>query len=114
MKMKKLLLASLIFGFCGVLVTGGQVSDPGRLQLELYGGIAYMNPKDLNLLARAEEQYNDIYFIQQLRWMQGYMVNDLPRIQSVIPAGLRIKYRLSSVLALSLGIRSTALCPGGL
>lgn len=106
MREKKLLLAGLIFGFFGVLALSGQSTEPGRLQLELYGGIAYMNPKDLNLLARAEEQYNDIYFIQQLRWMQGYMVNDLPRLQSVIPAGLRMKYRLSSVLALSLGIEA--------
>lgn len=101
---KKVLFSCLLFGLCGLVILGGQTPELGRFQLELYGGISYMNPQDLNLLFRAEEQYNNIYFIQQLRWMQGYMVNDFPRLNSVIPAGFRIKYRLSSVLALSLGI----------
>jgi len=100
----KILLSCLIFGLSGLFVLGGQTQDLGRFQLELYGGISYINPQDLNLLSRAEEQYNNIYFIQQFRWMQGYMVNDLPRLQMVIPGGFRIKYRLSSVLALSLGV----------
>jgi hypothetical protein len=63
-----------------------------RIQIELYGGISFINPKDFNLLSRAEQQYNDIYFIQRLGYMRGYFVNDFPEIRETVPAGLRLKY----------------------
>ncbi len=75
-----------------------------RFQLELYGGILLNNPRDINLFSEAEQRYNDIFFIQRLRWMQGYFVNDFPEINSSIPGGVRVRYRLSPVIALSLGM----------
>ena len=47
-----------------------------KFQIELFGGVSYINPKDFNLLSKAEQQYNDIYFIDHLRGLRGYFVND--------------------------------------
>lgn len=93
---------------CGVLgllfflptfLAGGE-----KFQIEMYGGISYINPKDFNLLSKAEERYNNIYFIQRLYYDSGYFLNDFPEIKSILPAGIRLKYRVSEVLAFSLGV----------
>lgn len=73
-----------------------------RFQIELYGGISFVNPKDLNLLSKAEQQYNDIYFIERLRSYNGYFVNDFPEIREAIPGGIRLRYHVSEKLSLSL------------
>jgi hypothetical protein len=75
-----------------------------RFQIELYGGLSLVNPKDLNLFSRAEEQYNELYFIQRLGYMNGYFVNDFPEIRQMIPAGLRLRYRVSEKLGFSLAV----------
>jgi hypothetical protein len=75
-----------------------------RFQVELFGGISFVNPSDFNLLSQAEQQYNDIYFIQRLRYYSGYFVNDFPKIRETIPAGLRLKYSISDKLSFSLGL----------
>lgn len=73
-----------------------------RFQIEMYGGISFINPKDFNLLSKAEQQYNDIYFIERLRSYNGYFVNDFTEIKEAIPAGLRFRYRMSEKLSFSL------------
>jgi hypothetical protein len=80
------------------------LSGADRFQIELYGGISFINPKDFNLLSKAEQQYNDIYFIERLRHYTGYFLNDFPEIRETIPAGLRFKYHVSDKLSLSLGL----------
>jgi hypothetical protein len=76
----------------------------GRFQVELYGGISFLKLGDLNLLSKAEEQYNFTFFIQRLLGYEGYFTNDFPRISDVVPAGFRAKYRLSETFALSLDL----------
>ncbi|UCE41172.1 MAG: hypothetical protein JSV17_17350 [Candidatus Aminicenantes bacterium] len=73
-----------------------------RFQIELYGGISFVNPKDFNLLSKAEQQYNDIYFIERLRSYNGYFVNDFPEIREAIPGGIRFRYHVSEKLSFSL------------
>jgi hypothetical protein len=73
-----------------------------RFQIELYGGISFVNPEDFNLLSKAEQQYNDIYFIERLRSYNGYFVNDFPEIRETIPGGIRFRYRMSEKLSFSL------------
>lgn len=73
-----------------------------RFQIELYGGISFVNPKDFNLLSKAEQQYNDIYFIERLRSYNGYFVNDFPEIRETMPGGVRFRYHLSEKLSFSL------------
>jgi len=91
------LVCSLLF--LPVLLTGTV-----RFQIELYGGISFINPKDFNLLSKAEQQYNDIYFIERLRHYSGYFVNDFPEIREMIPAGLRLRYRVTEKLSFSLSV----------
>ena len=74
-----------------------------RFQVELYGGISFINPKDFNLFSQAEKHYNDIYFIEYLRSYDGYFVNEFPEMREVIPAGLRLRYYISEKFSFSLG-----------
>ena len=83
--------------FLPTILTGAD-----RFQIELYGGISFVNPRDFNLLSKAEQQYNDIYFIERLRSYNGYFVNDFPEIRETIPAGLRFRYHVSEKLSFSL------------
>ena len=86
------------------------LAGQGRYQLEIYGGISWLNPQDLNLLSKAEEQYNELLFVERYLGWQGYFINDFPRITTSVPAGLRLKYRLSGKLAVSVeaeGFRRT-------
>jgi hypothetical protein len=81
-----------------------------RFQLEIYGGISYLSPGDLNLFSRAEEQYNQLLYIERHLGWQGYFINDFPRISSAVPAGFRVKYNLSQKFAVSVeaeGFRRT-------
>jgi hypothetical protein len=75
-----------------------------RFQVEVQGGFFLLNPSDLNLLSRAEEQYNEIYFIQRHLGWQGYFLNDFPEIRNAAPFGLRLRCRLSDALSLSAGV----------
>jgi hypothetical protein len=88
---------------CSLLFLPTVLTGTDHFQIELYGGISFINPKDFNLLSKAEQQYNDIYFIERLRSYNGYFVNDFPEIREAIPAGLRIKYHVSEKLSFSLG-----------
>jgi hypothetical protein len=96
-RIKGWLACSLLF--LPVFLTGAE-----RFQIEVYGGIAFINPKDFNLLSKAEQQYNDIYFIERLRSYDGYFVNDFPEIREAIPAGLRLRYRMSDRISFSLAL----------
>ncbi|MBN1273818.1 MAG: hypothetical protein JXB26_16240 [Candidatus Aminicenantes bacterium] len=75
-----------------------------KFQVEVYGGMSFINPKDLNLFSRAEEQYNELYFIQRLSYEGGYFVNDFPEIRKTIPAGLRLRYHVSEKFSFSLAL----------
>jgi hypothetical protein len=87
---------------CSLLFLPAVLNGADRFQIELYGGIAFINPKDFNLLSKAEQQYNDIYFIERLRSYDGYFVNDFPEIREAIPAGLRLRYRMSDRISFSI------------
>ena len=96
---KQQITAGLVFSllFLPAILTGTE-----RFQIELYGGISFINPKDFNLLSKAEQQYNDIYFIERLRSYNGYFVNDFPEIRETIPGGVRFRYHLSEKFSFSL------------
>lgn len=75
-----------------------------RFRLEVYGGLAFMNPRDLNLLSKAEEQYNYILFQERLLGTTGYFTNDFPRVSQALPAGLRVRWGLSRRLDVSVAV----------
>ena len=84
--------------FLPAMLTGTE-----RFQIELYSGISFINPRDFNLFSSAETHYNDIYFIERLRHYEGYFVNDYPEIREMIPAGLRLRYKISDKFSFSFG-----------
>ena len=105
--MKKIIHKRFLFAAwlaCVLSFLPAALAGTERFQIELYGSISFINPKDFNLLSQAEEQYNDIYFIQRLRHYGGYFVNDFPEVKEMIPAGLRLRYSVSEKLSLSLGL----------
>jgi hypothetical protein len=74
-----------------------------RFRIEAYGGLMLMNPRDLNLFGRAEEQYNYILFQERMiGWTDGYFMNDFPRLTKALPAGLRLRSRLTKRLDVSI------------
>jgi hypothetical protein len=89
---------------CVLFVLPAMLTGTERLQIELFGGISFINPKDFNLFSRAEKQYNDIYFIERLRQYEGYFVNEFPEIREMIPLGLRLRYKTSEKFSFSLGV----------
>jgi hypothetical protein len=88
-----------------LLFIPGILTGMERFQIELFGGIFFINPKDFNLISKAEQQYNDIYFVERLRHYSGYFVNDFPKIREAIPAGLRLRYSVTEKLSLSISVQ---------
>jgi hypothetical protein len=87
-------------GLAIALLAGAAGLEAGdRFRIEAYGGLMLMNPRDLNLFGRAEEQYNYILFQERLiGWTEGYFTNDFPRMTRALPAGLRLRMRLNKRL----------------
>jgi hypothetical protein len=85
-----------------------------RFQVELFGGIIFWNPKDLNLFVshdtRMQEFSYDAFFdylaatgeIQSWTRAQG---DERKEIQRSYPLGGRLKYYISETIALSLGFK---------
>lgn len=95
---------SAIWIICAFLLLPVFSYGSQKFQIELFGGVSYINPKDFNLFSKAEEQYNDVYFIEHVRSYGGYFINDFPEITMSIPAGIRFKYWMSDAVAFSLGL----------
>jgi len=91
-----------LFLVCAFLFFPAILAATERFQIELYGGISFINPKDFNLFSQAEKHYNDIFFIEYLRSYDGYFVNEFPEMREVIPAGLRLRYHISEKFSFSL------------
>ncbi len=77
-----------------------------RFRLEVYGGLTFLNPRDLNLFGKAEEQYNYILFQERLLGWNGYFTNDFPRLSQALSGGLRIRYGLSRKIDMSVDIEA--------
>jgi hypothetical protein len=83
------------------------LSAGDRFRIEVFGGLMLMNPRDLNLLGRAEEQYNYILFQERLiGWTSGYFTNDFPSMRTALPAGLRVRFGLSKKIDASFEVEA--------
>ncbi len=106
-KKKNRLIIGLLFA---VFVCSPLLIGQDRFQFEIYGGISYLSPGDLNLFSKAEEQYNQLLYIERHLGWRGYFINDFPRISNAVPAGFRVKYHVSEKFAVSVeaeGFRRT-------
>jgi len=84
-----------------------------RIQIEITGGLSFLNPRDLNLFSAAEEKYNKRMFLDRLIGDQGYLwqneytgyfPNEFPRIRKAVPAGFRVKYLLTPSFSVSVSV----------
>ena len=85
-----------------------------RFQVELYGGIIFLNPSDLNLFVshdnRMQEFSYDSYFdylvaTDQIESWTKNQGEERKEIRRSFPIGGRLKYYLSETIALSLGFK---------
>jgi len=85
-----------------------------RWRVELYGGTAAIAPGDLNSIPEFYEPYFQFYFIdryeyyRKVGYIQDYETKLEGRFRSLrwgYPIGLWVRYRVSSFLDLSLGVR---------
>ena len=85
-----------------------------RFQVELYGGIIFLNPSDLNLFVshdnRMQEFSYDSYFdylvaTDQIESWTKNQGEERKEIRRSYPIGGRLKYYLSETIALSLGFK---------
>lgn len=92
----------------------GTLRSFDRFQVELYGGIAFIDPSDLNLFIdhdnRIQDFHYDSYFdhlvaTEQIESWTKNQSGDRKEIRRAIPIGGRLKYFLSETIALSLGFR---------
>ena len=119
--MKILKTAVCIHIFCMILVMPiwsnpqSHYPDPvkkaqPKFQIELFSGMASLNPSDLNLRPEYDMQYlknqEDFYSHYNPYNQPGNVPYDFRKITSTIPLGFRLKYHLSRRLALSLGFRA--------
>lgn len=97
-------------------VVESQAAGPGqkKLQVELYGGIAAIAPGDLNSIPEFYSAFFPFYYIDRydyyrdVGYIQDYETELEGRFRSLrwgFPAGIRVRYRVSSFLDLSLGVR---------
>ena len=65
-------LAAMVF--VGPVASGLSAAD--RFRVDVFGGLATLDPRDLNLLGKAEEQYNYLLFQERLFGYSGYFTRD--------------------------------------
>lgn len=80
-----------------------------RFQVEIFGGLAFMNPTDLNLRPEYDEQYlihqREFYNYYFPSVQQGTPSDEFRKVKSSLPLGFRFRYRLSRFFSLSLGLK---------
>jgi len=80
-----------------------------RFQVELFGGWASMNAADLNLRPAYDTQYlinlRDYYSSYYPDIPQSSPEGDFKTVDSSLPFGLRVRYRLSPLISFSLGLK---------
>jgi hypothetical protein len=90
----------------GLLASAAGLGAADRFRIEVYGGLTLMNPRDFNLLVKAEEQYNYIFFQERLIGTSGYFTNDFAEIGKATPAGIRLRYGVSRRFDVSIDVEA--------
>lgn len=80
-----------------------------RFQVEIFGGLLFMNPADLNLRPEYDKQYlidqKEFYEYYYPSAQQGVVSDEFKKVKSSFPYGFRLRYRLSRIFSLSLGLK---------
>jgi len=85
-----------------------------RLEVELYGGLGAIAPRDLNSIPESYESYLRFYYVdrydyyRKVGYIRDYAAKSEGSFRSLrwgFPIGLRVRYSVASFLDLSLGVR---------
>jgi hypothetical protein len=101
----------ILFLFQSIHAQDSQTQGRGwkRFQVEIFGGLSFMNPTDLNLRPEYDKQYlidqKEFYEYYYPSVQQGVSSDEFKKVKSALPYGFRFKYRLSQIFSLSLGLK---------
>ena len=80
--------------------------------LEIYGGFSKINPKEFNSIFRYEESYLKFFYVDKYEYLYGNDAtvtrtgdSQIGSLDRVLPFGVRLTYKISPTLALSVGIQ---------
>jgi hypothetical protein len=80
-----------------------------RFQVEVFGGLSFTDPTDLNLRPEYDEQYlldrKEFYEYYYPSAQQGDPSYEFAKVRSTIPYGIRFRYRFNRIFSLSLGFK---------
>ena len=80
-----------------------------RFQVEIFGGLSFLDPTDLNLRPEYDKQYlldrNEFYEYYYPSAPQGDSSYDFGKVKSTLPFGFRLRYRFGKIFSLSLGFK---------
>ncbi|MCP4149627.1 MAG: hypothetical protein GY757_17915 [bacterium] len=103
------ILAVLVVPVTGTPSGGGKEKQK-KFQVDLFGGFSIINPADLNLIPAADSEFRDFNCEQNLNRrynnVSSTITGEYKKMQSAIPLGFRVKYRLNRVLSLSAGFQT--------
>ncbi len=83
-----------------------------RFRIELFGGLALLNPSDLNLLVDYDNRFQDFTYDAYLDYLRNNNLiqfwskdteGERKRIKNALPFGIRFRYNVLDFLALSVG-----------
>jgi len=90
----------------------GYPFDFSNFGLEIYGGFSKINPKEFNSISRYEESYLKFFYFDKYEYLYGMDATttrsgDSPirSLDRLLPFGVRLTYKISPTLTLSLGIQ---------
>ena len=80
--------------------------------LEIYGGFSKINPKEFNSISRYEESYLKFFYFDKYEFLYGKDATTtrtgdsrIGSLDRVLPFGVRLTYKASQTLTLSIGIQ---------
>ena len=83
-----------------------------NFSLEIYGGFSKINPTEFNSISRYEESYLKFFYFDKYEFLYGKDATTtrtgdsrIGSLDRALPFGVRLTYRISPTLTLSLGIQ---------
>jgi hypothetical protein len=115
MKQAILLFIVLCLALCLCTAPLDAAGEKKRFKIEVYGGLALLNPADLNALPQYDQDLETYFSTARYAYydnlygdfftVSGEITGELKKIKLAMPMGFRFKYRLSRRWWVSLGFK---------
>lgn len=113
---KPLTIIILIILTIFIVTIPAMAANTKRFKLEIFGGLAFLNPKDFNTLPQYDRAYTQFFSTTQYNYFHNQFgqfytftqdkQGELKEIKQAPVLGARLKYRLNKNLWLSLGFQT--------